>query len=119
MTGFRDVRQQLARHRICLERDTAAGLIPEAAFTAVDRCFADLAHLLDTARVEVEAAGPRMDLDFVNLFVGGCARLDREMFAAMYLDQRADRLARRALRLRREARALHEHLWLRIGLAAA
>ena len=71
MTGFREVRRQLAQHRICLERDTAAGIIPEPAFTAIDACYADIAQLLDTARVEVEAAGPGLEPGFVGLFVGG------------------------------------------------
>ena len=75
--------------------------------------------LLETARVEVEAAGPGLEPGFVGLFVGGCARLDRQMFATMYRSRDEADLASRAARVRAEARALHEHLWLRLGLAAA
>ena len=114
-----DVRRRLAQHRICLERDTAAGIIPRPAFAAIDGCYDDLMRLLETARVELEAVGPALEPEFVGLFVGGCARLDRQMFAAMYRSGPAAELSALAARLRREARTLREHLWLRLGRVAA
>jgi hypothetical protein len=112
--------RQLVEHRLCLERDVAAGIVPVAGFAAVDGVFGELSTLLEAARVELEAAGPAaLEPGFVVPFVGGCGALDRQMFSAMYGELDPVRLGQLAAELRAEGRALLESLRARVRRVAA
>ena len=63
MSSFASARRRIEQCRICLERDASSGIIPAPAQDEVDRCYLAVATILDEARVEIEAAGPRLHRD--------------------------------------------------------
>lgn len=119
MGTFSDTRRRLTEYRICLEFDVGAGIIQAPAAVSIDACYASLYVLLETARVELEAAGPEAhDAAFVNMFVDRCAALGRRMFRAMYRQRNVLELERTAADVRSKARVLMEHLRARVERAA-
>ena len=120
MRTFGDTQRALARYRICLERDTDAGQFPARAYEVVDAFYTSLSTILESARVELEAAGPAtQDEAFTTLFVGGCSQLGKQMHRATRHEHDPVKLRQTAVDLRTRARALMEHLWIRIERAAA
>ncbi len=120
VSSFVVARRRIAQCRICLERDTSLRLIPAAAQDDVDRCYLAVATILDDARVEIEAAGPRLDRDVVfrEEFIGGCLLLVQCMFCAMYRETCPLALRRVAGCLCAQARGLKEYLWARLERVA-
>ena len=120
MSSFASARRRIEQCRICLERDASSGVIPAPAQDEVDRCYLAVATILDEARVEIEAAGPRLhrDEEFREQFVGRCLLLARWMFRAMYTEACPLTLSRIAVRLRARTCGLKKYLWVRLERAA-
>ncbi len=120
VSSFVVARRRIAQCRICLERDASLGIIPAAAQADVDRCYLAVATILDDARVEIEAAGPRLDRDgmFREEFIGGCLVLAQCMFRAMYREACPLALRRVAGCLCAQARGLKGYLWARLERVA-
>jgi hypothetical protein len=113
---FSDARRRLAEYRICLERDVDGGLIPAPAFAAVDACYLSLSATLDTARIELEAAGPAaQEQALMGRFLGAWGELARTMFAATYQPRNLQELERTAAQVSDRGRAILERLWVRIA----
>jgi len=110
MRTFSDASLRLAEYRICLERDVAAGIIPEPAFARVDACYVSISTMLEIARVELEAAGPARERAFTTRFVGGGAALARCMYKATRRPVCLEELERIAAEVSGKARALKEYL---------
>ncbi|MCH7946118.1 MAG: hypothetical protein IIC73_08925 [Armatimonadetes bacterium] len=116
MRTFSDATRRLAEYRICLERDVEAGIIPGTASAAVDACYVSLSTMLESARVELEAAGPdAQEQPFMDRFVGSWATLARHMFTAMYRQGDPRDLERTAAHVTGSGRALIEYLWTHIA----
>lgn len=116
MRTFSEARRRLAQYRICLERDVEGGIIPAPSFAAVDACYVSLSTMLDSARIELEAAGPAVwERAVMALFLAGWGRLARNMFAAMYQQRDPEELERTAVEISGRGRAMMEHLWARIA----
>lgn len=116
MRTFSEAGRRLAEYRICLERDVEGGIIPAPAFVAVDACYVSLSTMLDSARIELEAAGPAVqEPAFIARFLGGWSKLARHMFAAMYQQRDLEELERTAADVSGRGRALMEHLCARIA----
>lgn len=119
MGAFDRILQRIAVYRACLERDAQRGIIPSAAAAAADECFAAIGGVLESARIELEGAGVPAGADaFAEHLVGSCSELARCLFGHMYREPDAGALAHLAAGLGAEARALFEHLWLRLESAA-
>ena len=120
MSSFAGARRRIEQCRICLEQDTSSGIIPAPAQDEVDRCYVAVATILDEARVEIEAAGPRLhrDGEFREQFVRGCLLLTRCMFRAMYTEPCPLALRWVAVGLRGQTRGLKKCLWVRLERAA-
>ena len=85
----------------------------------MDACYESLATMLESARVELEAAGPEAQQEAcVTRFAGGWNTLARHMFAATYRQRDALELARTAADVSGESRALMECLWRRVAVLA-
>ncbi|NKB89624.1 MAG: hypothetical protein GKS06_15515 [Acidobacteria bacterium] len=119
MMGFRGMRQQLVRHRIRLEQDVASGDLSAGAFDLVDECYADLLGILDSVRVEVEAAGPALEMDFVRALLGGWTDVDRRLVVAAQSKPEGADLPSETTHVRARAHLLRRQLWLRLGERAA
>ena len=119
VSSFVGARRRIAQCRICLERDASLGIIPVASQDD-DRCYLAVATILDDARVEIKAAGPRLDRDgmFGEEFIGGCLVLAQCMFRAMYKEACPLALRRVAGCLCAQARSLKGYLWARLERVA-
>lgn len=119
VTTFRSLTRRLVEHRLCLERDVRAGIIPAAALTVVDRAYTDMANRLEVARVEIEAAGPSVrSASVVPGFIGSCARMEQQLYAALYTGARRPALERSVARVRASGEALLERLRAHLDCAA-
>ena len=107
---FSDAHRRLAEYRICLELDVEGGVIPAPAFATVDACYVDLSAMLDSARIELEAAGGQERVR-AGLFLGGWGELATRMFAAMYQQHDLVKLERTAAEVTACGRAIVECLW--------
>ncbi len=113
---FSDARRRLAEYRICLERDVEDGIIPAPAFAVVDACYVSLSVMLDSARIELEAAGPEaQERALIARFLGGSGQLARHMFAVTYQQRDLQELERTAAYVSGRGRAMMEQLWARIA----
>ncbi len=116
MGTFRGAMRQVAEYRIRLEHDVAAGIIPTSASAAVDACYVSIVAMLESARVELEAAGPRaQEQIFMIGFVGGWITLARQMFMATNGQAGVEELERTAAEVSCRARTLMEYLSARIA----
>lgn len=118
MSTFDQGLRRIAQYRLCLERDAGRGIVAVDAADAVDRCFVSLAGFLESARVAVEGAGGSPQDGFARHFAAACGELARSLFVAMYRESDARRLEALTGDVRRQARSLVEHLWLRLDRAA-
>jgi hypothetical protein len=118
MHTFRGVRQRLAEYRIYLERDTRSGLVSAALRPRVEACYAALESSLESARIELEAAGPRaQEHDLIDRCVTAHAELGRRMFRATRSPD-ATALCSMAARLPIAARVLVDDLRGELARAA-
>ena len=120
MSGFGNAQRRVAQLRVGLERDAQSGLVPEFNVAPADACYVRFGEILDSARVDLEAAGPASyDPGFLRLFLSSMNMLGRRMAQATWREREPRQLRVTAARLSREAELLGEHLCARIDRRAA
>lgn len=117
MISFDQAAHRIARYRICLERDTARGIVAPRVRAVVDCGYADLDRLLQLARIELEGSGSASTA-FQQHFLASFSLLVSEVFRTMHRETNIRRIAAAVGDVTARGDRLRKQLWARLEAAA-